>query len=77
MWTLWWLGLTVAHALFGDLWSVLNPWRGLCDLLARAPGAARRAARPPLAYPRRLGYWPAAAQFLAFIRKLLEDASAL
>jgi hypothetical protein len=63
VWTLWWIGLTAAHALFGNLWAVLNPWRGLHDLLAGLPG---RIARPRLAYPDRLGYWPAVAQFLAF-----------
>lgn len=66
VWTLWWLGLTAAHALFGDLWSVMNPWRGLVDALYRIGGAGRRVARPPLAYPDWLGYWPAVASFLAF-----------
>jgi hypothetical protein len=66
VWTLWWIGLTAVHALFGNLWSVLNPWRGLYELLAGLPGLGAGIARPPLAYPDWLGYWPAAAQFLAF-----------
>ena len=57
VWTLGWVGLTLAHALFGNLWAALNPWRGLCDFLFR---------RPLLNYPERLGYWPAVLQFLAF-----------
>jgi hypothetical protein len=57
VWTLGWIGLTFAHAVFGNLWAALNPWRGICDLLGR---------QPLLKYPVRLGYWPAFLQFLAF-----------
>ena len=35
IWTLWWVGLTVLHLIFGNLWAVLNPWRGLYALLGR------------------------------------------
>ena len=59
VWTVWWIGLTMAHALFGNLWVAFNPWRGLADLIAAV-------ARPPLRYPAWLGYWPAWLQFLAF-----------
>ena len=64
IWTLWWVGLTLAHLLFGNLWAALNPWRGLFDLLARLPGLKGRAA--PCRYPRALGTWPALLQFFAF-----------
>jgi len=57
VWTLGWVGLSFAHAVFGNLWAALNPWRGVCDLLIR---------RPLLNYPDWLGYWPAFIQFLAF-----------
>jgi hypothetical protein len=67
VWTIWWVGLTVAHALFGDLWSALNPWRGAYGLLGRVPGAARWIERPPLRYPNWLGCWPAVGVFLAFV----------
>ncbi len=66
VWTLGWVGLTFAHALFGNLWAALNPWRGVCDLALRLPGLARWREPPPLRYPDRLGYWPALVQFLAF-----------
>jgi len=59
VWTVWWIGLTMAHALLGNLWAALNPWCGLADLLAAV-------VRPPLRYPTWLGYWPAWIQFLAF-----------
>jgi len=56
VWTLWWIGLTLAHALFGNLWRYLNPWVGPFRLLG-----LRRA---PLPY--RLGYWPAILFLLGF-----------
>lgn len=56
VWTLWWIGLTIAHALFGDLWRYLNPWVGPFRLLGL---------RKTL-LPYRLGYWPAILGLLAF-----------
>ncbi len=66
IWTLWWVGLTILHLIFGNLWAVLNPWRGLYALLGRLPGLDRWIAEPPLRYPDWLGYWPAVLQFLGF-----------
>ncbi len=66
VWTLFWVGLVVAHVLFGNLWSALNPWRGVHAVLSKVPGLRNRLAQPPLYYPKRLGYWPAVASFLAF-----------
>lgn len=60
VWTLWWIGFTIAQALFGSLWSFLNPWIGPHRLL----GGGRR--KGLLAYPAWLGYWPAILGFLAF-----------
>lgn len=60
VWTLWWGGFTLAQALFGNLWSVLNPWIGPHRLL----GGGRR--KGMLAYPAWLGYWPAVLGFLGF-----------
>jgi hypothetical protein len=56
VWTLWWIGLTLAQALFGNLWRYLNPWVGPFRLsgLRRAP------------LPYRLGFWPAILGLLAF-----------
>ena len=56
VWTLWWIGLTIAHALFGNLWRYLNPWVGPFRLLG-----LRKALLPD-----RLGYWPAILGLLAF-----------
>jgi hypothetical protein len=51
VWTLWWVGFTFLHAVFGNLWRGLNPWRWL----------PFRGVRPMPA-----GYWPAVALMLAF-----------
>ncbi|HEV8392225.1 MAG TPA: hypothetical protein VGQ35_20390 [Dongiaceae bacterium] len=56
VWTIWWIGVTLAHALFGNLWRYLNPWVG--------PFRLPRLRRAPLTY--RLGYWPAILGLLAF-----------
>lgn len=44
VWTLWWVGLTLAQAALADLWAYLNPWAGPYRLLARL---ARRAGMGP------------------------------
>jgi hypothetical protein len=62
VWTVWWVALTLLHAVFGNLWAYLNPWTGLCRIAERIlPG---RIGRVP--YPQRLSYWPAVVLFLAF-----------
>jgi hypothetical protein len=60
VWTVWWIGFTYLHAIFGNLWAQVNPWGGLYRL-ARGLGW-----KPRLDYPARAGYWPAAVGFLAF-----------
>jgi hypothetical protein len=63
-----WLGLVVVSVLFGDVFRAFNPWRAI----ARAAGGlfrlvAGQAAPPPLAYPERLGRWPAVGGVFAFV----------
>ena len=62
-----WLGFPFLSAIFGDLFRPFNPWRAL----GRAAGVALSAAGVPhprkLAYPERLGRWPAAIGLLAVV----------
>jgi len=62
-----WLGFPVLSAVLGDVFRPFNPWRAV----GRAAGAGFRAIagqRPVhLAYPRRLGRWPAAIGLLAVV----------
>jgi hypothetical protein len=64
VWTLWWGGLTVAQALFGNLWGAINPWIAPCRLLRRA--WRDNSGRAPLVYPSWLGFGPAILGFFAF-----------
>lgn len=68
VWTLLWVGLTVAHGLFGNLWTGLNPWSGLLRLAqALNPEIGTRPCPPAL------GLWPALILFLAFVWLELVD----
>ena len=62
-----WVGVPFASLLFGDVWRLISPWRAI----GRAAGwIARRAGGDdlpaPLAYPERLGRWPAAVGIVGF-----------
>jgi hypothetical protein len=62
IYVIFWVGLVPLSVLFGDVFSVFNPWRAVGRLAGRlVPGDAE-----PLAYPAWLGYWPAAAGLLGF-----------
>ncbi len=53
--------------LFGDVFRAFNPWRAIGRAVAWVASAAARGPVPaPLAYPERLGHWPAAAGLFAF-----------
>jgi hypothetical protein len=66
VWVVFWLGLVPLVVVFGNLWSVLSPWRSAADAVAWAWSKAGRTWEPAAAYPARLGRWPAAALLLAF-----------
>ena len=63
VWTIWWVGFTLLHAVFGNLWAVINPWRALYALVMAV--LPLRAA-PLLTYPKSLGFGPAIVLFVAF-----------
>ncbi len=65
IWTLLWVGLTLAQGLFGNIWAWLNPWYGPYHLVRRALGS-KADGNGPLRLPEWLGYWPALILFLAF-----------
>jgi hypothetical protein len=62
IWTLWWVGLTLLHPVFGNLWAFLNPWSGPQWLLKRLVGPRVGG----LSYPEWLSYWPALVLFFGF-----------
>jgi hypothetical protein len=61
-----WLGLVPLVVLFGNLWSVLSPWKAAADAVAWAWSKTGRGWEPAAAYPERLGRWPAAGLLFAF-----------
>ncbi len=63
VYVLFWLGLVPLSVLFGNVWSVLSPWKAAADGAVRLAGGGDEPARQ---YPERLGRWPAAALLFAF-----------
>jgi hypothetical protein len=62
-----WLGLVPLSVLFGDVFRAFNPWRAVGRGVAWAARIAARGELPaPLAYPDKLGRWPAAAGIFCF-----------
>jgi hypothetical protein len=62
-----WLGLVGLSVLFGDVFRAFNPWRALGRAVSWIARTAARAPMPaPLAYPARLGHWPAAVGIFGF-----------
>ncbi len=67
VYVLFWVGIPVLSVLFGDVFRAFNPWRAV----GRAAGWTAKRLRgdrlpEPLAYPERLGRWPAVAGLAAF-----------
>lgn len=73
-----WNGLVVVSVLLGDVFRAFNPWRAAAKpVAALAERAAGGPLPAPLAYPDRLGHWPAAAGILAFsvLELVFEDGN--
>jgi hypothetical protein len=61
-----WLGLVPVQVVLGNVWRVLNPWLAVADAVAWVWGRLGQTWTPPLAYPARLGVWPAAFALFCF-----------
>jgi hypothetical protein len=67
VYVIFWLGFVPVSVLLGDVFRAFNPWRAIGRGVAWVAGLAARGGLPaPLAYPERLGRWPAAAGIFAF-----------
>ncbi|WP_299726542.1 hypothetical protein [uncultured Tateyamaria sp.] len=64
-WTIGWIALVSLSAVFGNLWTWINPWTGLYRLL--------NLKEPPMRLPDRIGLWPATATLVCFAAFLLAD----
>lgn len=61
VWTVFWIGLTLAQGVLGNLWWWIDPWYAPWRLAARLMDR-----KTPRGMPASWGYWPAVVQFLAF-----------
>lgn len=58
------LGITYITALIGNIWDLVNPWRGIVEAFENLTGRPVAGRRP---YPTPLAYYPALLFFLGFI----------
>ena len=61
-----WLGVPALSALFGNVWTVLSPWRAAADAAAWISERAGLRWEAPFTYPERWGRWPGAVLLLGF-----------
>jgi hypothetical protein len=61
-----WVGVPFASLLLGNVWSLLSPWRAVGRLVGWFAKGVAGELPEPLAYPPRLGRWPAAFWLFAF-----------
>ena len=67
VYVIFWLGIPLLSILFGNVWSVLSPWRALADAAVWAMELGGREARPVLEWTGRWGRYPAAAALFSFV----------
>jgi len=64
---LFWVAIPIASVFFGDVFKALNPWRAAARAVAWLAAKVSRGGLPaPMAYPAKLGRWPAALGIMAF-----------
>jgi hypothetical protein len=69
IYVIFWVGLPLCSALFGDIFRALSPWRTCARAswqLVRLLWPRARSAQPLLRYPSWLGVWPAVAGLVGF-----------
>jgi hypothetical protein len=67
IYVIFWLGLVPLSVLFGDVFRAFNPWRAIGRGVGWIAARVARGGLPsPLAYPERLGHWPAAVGIFLF-----------
>jgi hypothetical protein len=67
VYVIFWLGIPLLSILFGNVWSVLSPWRTIADAAVWVMELGGREARPVLDWTGRWGRYPAAAALFAFV----------
>ena len=67
VYVIFWLGIPLLSILFGNVWSVLSPWRAIADFAVWLLELGGREARPILEWSGRMGRYPAAVALFAFV----------
>jgi hypothetical protein len=67
VYVLFWVGIPVFSLLLGDVFAAFNPWRAIARGASWVAGRFSGATPEPLAYPERLGRWPAALGIAVFV----------
>lgn len=67
VYVIFWLGVPFLSILFGNVWSVLSPWRALADATVWVLESSGREARPVLEWTGRWGRYPGAVALFAFV----------
>jgi hypothetical protein len=69
VWVIWWVGFAYIAGLIGNLWSVVNPWMAIFDVVESVYGRIAGPAKFGLhcRYPQRLGDWPAVTLLMWFV----------
>ena len=64
-WIIWWIGLTMATALFGNFWNFISPWPALGKLISYFPRINLNSESGRLSLEK-LSYWPAVILFFLY-----------
>ncbi len=64
-WIIWWIGLTMATALFGNFWNFISPWPALGKLISYFPRINLNSEFGRLSL-KKLSYWPAVILFFLY-----------
>ena len=67
VYVIFWLGVVPLQVVLGNVWPALNPWLAIANAVAWIWRSLGRTWNPILAYPERLGVYPAALLLFAFV----------
>lgn len=68
VWTVFWVLMVSLQGIAGDVWDLVQPWRGPASAIERLMGR-----EPMVSLPNWLGYWPAVASFFLVSSFVLAD----
>ena len=67
VYVIFWIGVPLLSIVFGNVWSVLSPWRAIADATVWLLELGGKEARPVLEWTGRMGRYPAAVALFAFV----------